>query len=81
MFQKTIRSSVSASGIGVHSGKSRGNLHPAPVDTGVVFRRVDHSPVIDIPAMTVLLSVPTFQRIGEGVMVGMVEHLLYAVAE
>ncbi|MAJ81774.1 MAG: UDP-3-O-[3-hydroxymyristoyl] N-acetylglucosamine deacetylase [Legionellales bacterium] len=83
MFQKTIRSSVSASGIGVHSGKKvRINLHPAPINTGVVFKRVDHSPAIEIPAVVgSVVDTRLSTCIGkDGVMVGMVEHLLSAVA-
>ena len=83
MFQRTIRSSVSASGIGVHSGKKvRINLHPAPVNTGVLFRRVDQSPVVEIPASVGLVVDTRLSTcIGkDGIMIGMVEHLLSAVA-
>lgn len=49
--QRSLKSSVSASGVGLHTGrKSRITLRPAPVDTGVVFRRVDLAPVVDLPA-------------------------------
>ncbi|MBR4114492.1 MAG: UDP-3-O-acyl-N-acetylglucosamine deacetylase, partial [Bacteroidales bacterium] len=40
--QKTFRNSIYAVGIGVHSGaKTKISFHPAPIDTGIVFRRVD----------------------------------------
>lgn len=49
--QRSLKSSVSASGVGLHTGrKSRITLRPAPIDTGVVFRRVDLAPAIDLPA-------------------------------
>ena len=40
--QKTFRNSIYAVGVGVHSGaKTKISFHPAPIDTGIVFRRVD----------------------------------------
>jgi UDP-3-O-[3-hydroxymyristoyl] N-acetylglucosamine deacetylase len=49
--QRTLKSLVSASGVGLHTGKKvRITLRPAPVDTGVVFRRIDLSSAVDIPA-------------------------------
>lgn len=40
--QKTFRSSIFAVGVGVHSGaKAKISFHPAPIDTGLVFRRID----------------------------------------
>jgi UDP-3-O-[3-hydroxymyristoyl] N-acetylglucosamine deacetylase len=49
--QRTLKSLVSASGVGLHTGrKVRLTLRPASVDTGVVFRRVDLASPVDIPA-------------------------------
>ncbi len=49
--QRTLKSLVSASGVGLHTGKKvRMTLRPAPIDTGVVFRRVDLQPPVDVPA-------------------------------
>jgi UDP-3-O-[3-hydroxymyristoyl] N-acetylglucosamine deacetylase len=49
--QRTLKSSVSASGVGLHTGrKSRITLRPAPPETGVVFRRVDLPQPVDLPA-------------------------------
>ena len=49
--QRTLKSLVSASGVGLHTGKKvRITLRPAAIDTGVVFRRVDLAPPVDIPA-------------------------------
>lgn len=40
--EKTFRGSIYAVGVGVHSGaKAKIAFHPAPVGTGLVFRRVD----------------------------------------
>ena len=42
LCQKTFRNSIYAIGVGVHSGaKAKISFHPAPIDTGIVFRRVD----------------------------------------
>lgn len=42
IFQKTINSKISCSGVGLHSGiKSSITLFPAPCNTGIVFRRTD----------------------------------------
>ena len=44
--QCTLAESVAAVGIGLHSGrKIRLVLHPAPEDSGIVFRRVDLNPL------------------------------------
>ncbi len=43
--QKTINSEVSCSGIGIHSGaKVMMRLLPAPIDSGIVFKRTDVEP-------------------------------------
>ena len=49
--QRTIQTAVTATGVGLHSGtKVKLTLHPAPVDHGIVFRRVDFDPAIEFPA-------------------------------
>ncbi len=40
--QQTLKNSISCSGTGLHSGATVAmTLHPAPSDTGIVFRRID----------------------------------------
>ena len=40
--QTTLKTSISCTGIGLHSGeKSSMTMHPAPADTGIVFERMD----------------------------------------
>ena len=47
--QKTIKHEVNFEGIGLHSGEIvKMSLSPAPVDTGIVFRRKDVVPVANI---------------------------------
>lgn len=49
--QRTLKSPVSASGVGLHTGKKvRITLRPAPVDAGIVFRRIDLPSAVDLPA-------------------------------
>ncbi len=49
--QRTLKKSVQATGIGLHSGnKVTMNLRPAAANTGIVYRRVDLDPVVTIKA-------------------------------
>ena len=55
--QRTLKSLISASGVGLHPGqKVRMTLRPAPPDSGVVFRRVDLPSPVDIPARADLVG-------------------------
>ena len=49
--QNTINSKIIFSGIGLHTGEvSNMTVYPAPVNTGIVFKRIDLENVIIIPA-------------------------------
>jgi UDP-3-O-[3-hydroxymyristoyl] N-acetylglucosamine deacetylase len=49
--QRTLKTLVRATGVGLHSGvKVTMVLRPAPIDTGIVFCRVDLDPPVDLPA-------------------------------
>jgi UDP-3-O-[3-hydroxymyristoyl] N-acetylglucosamine deacetylase len=80
--QRTLKSLVSASGVGLHTGqKVRISLRPAPVDSGVVFRRVDLASPVDIPARAELVGEA---RLASTLMKGdvkihTVEHLMSAL--
>jgi UDP-3-O-[3-hydroxymyristoyl] N-acetylglucosamine deacetylase len=55
--QRTLKSIVSATGVGLHTGqKVRMSLRPAQPDTGVVFRRLDLPGAPDIPARADLVG-------------------------
>ncbi len=55
--QRTLKTVVRAVGVGVHSGhRVELTLRPAPVDTGVVFRRVDLQPPVDIAVSAFAVS-------------------------
>lgn len=81
--QRTLKNSIKATGVGLHSGKKVYlTLRPAPVNAGIIFRRVDLNPVVEIEAKA--------ENVGEtnlsttllkgDVKVGTVEHLLSAMA-
>ncbi len=81
--QRTLRQPVRETGIGLHSGEEVYlALHPAPVDTGIVFRRVDLDPVVAIPALAANVGDTTLSTslVGDGQRVSTVEHLLSALA-
>ena len=49
--QRTLKNVIRATGVGIHTGdKVFMTLRPAAVNTGIVFRRVDLDPVVEIPA-------------------------------
>jgi UDP-3-O-[3-hydroxymyristoyl] N-acetylglucosamine deacetylase len=49
--QRTLKNVIRATGVGLHSGeKVSMTMRPAPIDTGIVFRRTDLDPVAEIPA-------------------------------
>jgi len=82
--QRTIKQSISATGVGLHKGeKVQLTLRPAPANTGIVFRRVDLDPVVDIKASPEAVGETTLCTclVNEaGVQVSTVEHLLAAIA-
>jgi len=48
--QRTLKSTIRATGVGLHTGKKVYlTLSPAPVDSGIVFRRTDITPAAVIP--------------------------------
>lgn len=79
--QQTVAKAVSATGVALHSGvRTRITFQPAPADTGIVFRRTDVSPTVDIPANAELVKetrlATTLMKDDTKVMT--VEHLLAA---
>lgn len=82
--QRTLKDSVSAIGVGLHKGeKVQITLRPAPANTGIVFRRVDLDPVVDIKATPEAVGETTLCTClvnEQGVQISTVEHLLAAVS-
>ena len=83
LAQRTLKNVIRATGVGLHSGeKVYLTLRPAAADTGIVFRRVDLDPVVDIKADAELV---TETMLCTGLSVGpakvmTVEHLMSAFA-
>jgi UDP-3-O-[3-hydroxymyristoyl] N-acetylglucosamine deacetylase len=81
--QRTIKNVIRATGVGLHSGeKVYLTLRPAAVETGIVFRRVDLDPVVEIPARAELVT-ETMLCTGlsrDGGQVLTIEHLMSAFA-
>jgi hypothetical protein len=49
--QRTINQIVTTTGVGLHCGtRVELTLRPAPINTGIVFRRVDMHPPVELPA-------------------------------
>ncbi len=81
--QRTLKNTIRATGVGLHSGeKVYLTLKPAPVDHGIVFRRVDLEPIVDILAKATNVGETTMSTtlVQDGVRVDTVEHLLSAMA-
>ncbi len=79
--QRTLRRSVSCTGIGLHSGnKVTLSLKPAPADSGIRFQRADLGG-LEIPAVVTHLGGIQYQTglTREAVSVETVEHLLAAL--
>ena len=82
MRQRTLKTLVSASGVGLHTGqKVRITLRPAPADSGVVFRRVDLASPVDLPARADMVGETRLSSclVRDGVKVYTVEHLMSAL--
>jgi len=84
--QKTLKSAIGCSGIGLHSGKKISmTLKPAPIGNGIVFHRTDAAPdrTADIPARydaVVDTRLCTCVGNADGLSVGTIEHLMSAIA-
>lgn len=81
--QRTLKTSIRATGIGLHTGnKVFLTFHPAPVDSGITFRRVDLDPIVEIEAKPENVGDTTLSTclIKDGVRISTVEHLLAAMA-
>jgi UDP-3-O-[3-hydroxymyristoyl] N-acetylglucosamine deacetylase len=81
--QRTLKKLVRGVGIGLHSGtKVELVLRPAAADTGIVFRRVDLDPPVEIAASALTVGdtrmASTVEK--DGARVATVEHLMSALA-
>ncbi|HHC74238.1 MAG TPA: UDP-3-O-acyl-N-acetylglucosamine deacetylase [Thiothrix sp.] len=86
LMQRTIKKPIKTTGVGLHSGKKvTMTLKPAPINTGIVFQRVDLSPQAEIKVSPdyvgeTVLSTTLVSKQHPTVKIGTVEHLLSALA-
>jgi UDP-3-O-[3-hydroxymyristoyl] N-acetylglucosamine deacetylase len=81
--QRTLKTMVQATGVGLHTGeKVYLTLRPAAVDTGIVFRRVDLAHPVDIRAEARAVHDTRLSTCLEsnGARIATVEHLMSALA-
>jgi len=81
--QRTLKNVIRATGVGLHTGeKIYLTLRPAPVDTGIVFCRVDLENVVQIPAKPENVGDTRLSTtlVSGDVRISTVEHLLSAMA-
>lgn len=81
VFQRTVAKAITATGIGLHSGKKVTlTLSPAAPDTGIVFERTDLAARVPMQADLVQDTMMSSNLVQGEARVGTVEHLLSAVA-
>ncbi len=81
--QRTLSNVIRATGVGLHTGeKVFLTLKPAPVDTGIVFYRVDLETPVEIKATpeSVTETVMSTTIESNGVKISTIEHLMSAFA-
>lgn len=81
--QRTLKNVIRATGVGLHTGeKVYLTLRPAPVDTGVIFRRTDLPEPVEVRACPENVTDTRLSTTLEsnGVRISTVEHLMSAFA-
>ena len=81
--QRTLKNAIRATGVGLHTGRKVFlTLRPAPVDTGIVFRRDDLKPAVEIVARAENVGDTSLSTslVKDNVRISTVEHLLSAFA-
>jgi UDP-3-O-[3-hydroxymyristoyl] N-acetylglucosamine deacetylase len=81
--QRTLKNVIRAMGVGLHTGKKVYlTLRPAPIDSGIRFRRIDLEPPIEILARPENVGDTNLSTtlMAKSVRISTVEHLLSAIA-
>ena len=81
--QRTLKNVIRATGVGLHTGKKiLLTLRPAPADTGIIFRRIDLEPTVEIHACPENVGDTRLSTtlVKGKVRISTVEHLLSAFA-
>ncbi len=83
IHQRTLKNVIRAMGVGLHTGKKVYlTLRPAPVDSGIRFRRVDLDEPVEILARPDMVGDTNLSTtlVKDGTRISTVEHLLSAIA-
>ncbi len=81
--QRTLKNVIRATGVGLHTGRKVFlTLRPAPADTGILFRRDDLKPPVEIVARAENVGDTSLSTslVKDNVRISTVEHLLSAFA-
>jgi len=81
--QRTLKNVIKATGITLHGGeRAEIVLRPAPVNAGILFRRIDLNPVVEIPALAEFVGETNLSTtlVKGADKLSTVEHLLSAFA-
>jgi len=81
--QRTLKNVIRATGVGVHTGKKIFlTLRPAPANSGIIFRRIDLNPAVEIPARNENIGDTTLSSclVKGKVRISTIEHLMSAFA-
>ena len=81
--QRTLKNVIRAMGVGLHTGKKVYlTLRPAPIDSGIRFRRIDLETPVEILARPEKVGDTNLSTtlVEDGVRISTVEHLLSAIA-
>ncbi|MHB8254683.1 MAG: UDP-3-O-acyl-N-acetylglucosamine deacetylase [Acidiferrobacter sp.] len=81
--QRTLKNVIRATGVGLHTGeKVYLTLRPAPIDSGIIFRRVDTPQLVEVRACPENVSDTRLSTTLEhnGARISTVEHLMSAFA-
>ena len=81
--QRTLKNTIRATGVGLHTGeKVYLTLRPAPPDSGIIFRRIDLTSPVEIPAKAENVGDTRLSTtlVKDSVRISTVEHLLSALA-
>lgn len=81
--QRTLKNVIRATGVGLHTGRKVFlTLRPAPADTGIIFRRDDLDPPVEIPALAENVGDTSLSTslVKGNARIATVEHLLSAFA-
>ena len=83
LLQRTLKNVIRATGVGLHTGeKVYLTLRPAPVNSGIIFTRIDLDPTVQIEARTCNVGETNLSTtlVKDGVRISTVEHLMSAMS-